>query len=312
MRTLILGAGAVGGYFGARLAQAGRDVTFLVRAGRQALLGHRGLHVSSPHGDIHLERPATRTVEEIDGPYDVVLLACKAFDLESALDTVQHAIGPGTAMLPLLNGMRHLEVLGARFPRACVLGGVATISVDLDAAGRIVQLADAHTISLGALSPSEDAAAQAVVAEFADAGFAVSASRDIELEMWEKWAFIATAAGATCLLRGTVGDIVAAGAQDVVTSLYGECSSIAQAHGVALRPEASARAQKILTAEGSPFTASMYRDVERGVRTEANEILGDLYARGTRTGISAEYPVLRLALAHLLTYEARRRRLAGS
>src|SRR5277367_1488122 len=108
MRTLVLGAGAVGGYFGGRLAEAGRDVTFLVRPAREALLADKGLRVTSPLGDFTNERPQLATAERLGGPYDLVILTAKHYDLDQAIDAIRPAVGPGTAVLPLLNGLIHL------------------------------------------------------------------------------------------------------------------------------------------------------------------------------------------------------------
>src|SRR6202043_1931860 len=110
MRILVVGAGAIGGYFGGRLLQAGRDVTFLVRPRRAAELAKAGLIVKSPHGDVTLAAPATTLSENIRRPFDLVLLSCKAYDLEGAMDSFAAAVGPETMILPLLNGMKHLDV----------------------------------------------------------------------------------------------------------------------------------------------------------------------------------------------------------
>ena len=117
MRTLVIVRGAVGGYFGGRLAQAGRDVTFLVRPRRAALLQANGLSITSPLGDFHLAAPQLATQESLHEPYDLILLSCKAYDLDSAMESFAGAIGPHTAILPLLNGMAHIDALSGSFVR---------------------------------------------------------------------------------------------------------------------------------------------------------------------------------------------------
>ena len=142
MRILVVGAGSIGGYFGGRLLQAGRDVTFLVRPRRAAELAKIGLMIRSPLGDVALAAPPTVTADALRAPFDLILLSCKAYDLQGAMDAFAPAVGPQTAILPLLNGMRQLELLEARFGAAPVLGGQCLISTVLDAEGGILHLND--------------------------------------------------------------------------------------------------------------------------------------------------------------------------
>jgi 2-dehydropantoate 2-reductase len=304
MRILVVGAGAIGGYFGARLLDAKRDVTFLVRARRAAELEKTGLVVKSKLGDIALPPPPTVAAEAIKGPYDLVLLSCKAYDLAGAMDSLVPAVGPETAILPLLNGIAHLEALPAHFDKKNVLGGQVAISLALDAEGHILHLNDGLSLSFGELAGSTSPRVAAIAAEFAAAGIQAGQSESILQDMWEKWTFIATAAGITCLTRASVGDIVAAGGAPIAEALLDEISSIAAANGFAPRSASAQRSRAMLTAAGSPFTASMLRDVEGGRATEADHVVGDLLKRGG----DGNYPVLKIAYAHLKTYEARRAR----
>jgi 2-dehydropantoate 2-reductase len=306
MRILVVGAGAIGGYFGARLLAAGRDVTFLVRARRAAELAKTGLVVKSRKGDLALPPPPTVAADAIEAPFDLVLVSCKAFDLAAAMDSFAPAVGPSTAILPLLNGMGHLDALAARFGKAAVMGGQCAISTVLDGEGRVLHLNDIHLLTFGELDGARSARAAAVAADFANAGFDGGLSEAILQEMWEKWVFIATAAGITCLMRAAVGDIVAAGATDLTLALFKEISTIAADQGFALRPAVVERGRAMLTQPGSPFTASMLRDIEGGRPIEADHMLGDLLKRGgDRPG---GYPMLGIAVAHLKAYEARRAR----
>jgi 2-dehydropantoate 2-reductase len=304
MRILMVGAGAIGGYFGARLLAAGRDVTFLVRARRAGELAKTGLVVKSRKGDLALPPPPTVAANAIKAPFDLVLVSCKAFDLAAAMDSFAPAVGPATAILPLLNGMGHLDALAARFGRAAVMGGQCAISTVLDGEGRVLHLNDLHLLTFGELDGARSVRAGAIAADFANAGFDGGLTESILQEMWEKWAFIATAAGITCLMRAAVGDIVAAGATDLTLALFKEISTIAADQGFALRPAAAERGRTMLTQAGSAFTASMLRDVEGGRPIEADHMLGDLLKRGgERLG---GYPLLGIAYAHLKAYEARR------
>jgi 2-dehydropantoate 2-reductase len=140
MRILVVGAGAIGGYFGGRLLEAGRSVTFLVRPRRAAELANSGLVIKSSRGDATLEHPPTLLAENLRESYDLILLSCKAYDLDSAIAAFASAMGSKTLILPLLNGMRHLDVLETRFGRDHVLGGQCVIAATLDQYHAIVHL----------------------------------------------------------------------------------------------------------------------------------------------------------------------------
>jgi 2-dehydropantoate 2-reductase len=306
MRILVVGAGSIGGYFGGRLKAAGRDVTFLVRARRAAQLAKTGLVIRSPRGDVDIASPPIIAAEHLREPYDLILLSCKAYDLASAIDAFAPAVGPNTAILPLLNGMGHMDALGARFGAGAVLGGQCLISTTLDAEGRILHLASAHYLSFGEQNGEKSARAQAILAALSGAGFDANLSAAILHEMWEKWAFIATGAGITCLMRAAFGDIVAAGAVELTTGLYDECCAIAAANGFPPSPATIERSLGMFTAQGSTISASMLRDIERGAPIEADHIVGDLLRRGEKA--PGNRTLLRIALAHLKAYEARRAR----
>jgi 2-dehydropantoate 2-reductase len=302
MRILVIGAGAVGGYFGGRLLEAGRDVTFLVRPGRAAQLARTGLEIRSGSGDVDLPPPPTIQASALRDPFDVVILSCKSYDLDSAIDAFTPAVGPETAVVPLLNGIRHLDVLDERLGPGPVLGGQCFISARIDEAGRILHLSDVHGLTLGGRFPGQKPRVGAALAALGGARFDARASDQILLEMWEKWVFLATLAGTTCLMRASIGDVVAAGGSELAASLLDECRSIATEAGYPPRPESLERARGLVTAPGSPLTASMLGDVERGARTEADHVLGDLLRRGAGP---ARVSLLQIAYTALKAHEAR-------
>lgn len=311
MRILVVGAGATGGYFGGRLAAAGRDVTFLVRPARAAQLREAGLVIRSRLGDLALRDVKTVTQDALAAPgaapFDVVLLSCKAYDLDSAVDSFAAAVGPSTLILPLLNGMRHLDVLQARFGTQAVLGGVCLIASTLNAQREIVHLNDAHAITFGELGGGVSPRAQAIADAFSDAGFDVRASDRILLEMWEKWVFLASLAGATCLFRAPVGVILATpDGEAIIERLFAECRAIAAENGHAVRDAFLERSRSMLFAAGSTLTASMLRDVQNGSRTEADHVLGDLIRRGGALQSGEALSVLRVVYSQLKAYEAQR------
>ena len=308
MKILVVGAGALGGYFGARLLAAGQDVTFLVRERRAAQLRQHGLRVKSVRGDLALATPPHLLSEQIAQHYDVVVVGCKAYDLDATMASFAAAVGPATLILPLLNGMRHLDQLSARFGAERVLGGLCLISATLDADGMVHHLNDFHALVFGELDGSASPRVAALAAAMAGANFDTRVSTEMRLELWEKWIFIATLAGATCLMRGAVGDIIASGNVSLTKALQAECSAIAANQGYAPRAAASERFQAILTAPGSPLSASMLKDLERGAAVEADHIIGDLLARDAAGAAS----LLKIVYAHLKTYEARRHREAAA
>jgi 2-dehydropantoate 2-reductase len=311
MRILVVGAGAVGGYFGGRLATAGRDVTFLVRARRAEELRNAGLVIRSGRGDLTLRDVKTVQADAIAAPFDLVVLSCKAYNLDDAIASFAPAVGPQTVILPLLNGMRHIDVLKEKFGAQRVLGGQCVIAATLNPEREIVHLNDSAGLTFGELEGGLSARVQTIADVMTVAGFQTSASDAIVLRMWEKWVFLATLAATTCLFRASVGDIL--GAPDgrrVLETMLGECRAIAQHNGFTMGADFDARAQQMLFTP-SPLTASMLRDVENHSRTEADHILGDLLQRGG----PAQQPdgalsLLRIAYNHLKAYEMREARSA--
>ena len=306
MRILVVGAGAIGGYFGGRLVQAGRDVTFLVRPRRAEQIRKNGfaIRVAAERADL-----AVRAIvsEQIEASYDLVLVTCKAYDLESAMDGSAPAVGPETAILPLLNGMRHLDLLSERFGASRLLGGQCVITATLDERGHAVLLGPTATLTFGELNGASSKRTEAIATTMQDAGFAVRLSNVVLLEMWEKWVLLGTFAGMTCLMRGAVGDIVAAGAADLTEALLEECRQIAAAQDQMIRPDVLQRTRALLTQANSTVMASMLRDLERGARTEADHVLGDLLDRQSELAVISP-SLLRIAYLNLKTYEARRAR----
>ena len=306
MRILVVGAGAIGGYFGGRLLAAGRDVTFLVRSRRAVQLARTGIVIRSRLGDVALPAPPAVTADALDQPFDLILLSCKAYDLDDAMVSIAPAIGGQTEILPLLNGMRHLDALEARFGRDRVLGGQCLIFAALDTEGRILHLSDNHSLSFGERDGSRSARVEEIASALSGALFEARLSETILQEMWEKWVFIATGAGITCLMRAAVGDIVAAGTADLAIGLLDKCAAIATAQGFPPRLDFFERTRSMFTAPGSLLTASMLRDIERGRPIEADHILGDLLRRaGSGTDRRS---LLAIAFAHAKAYEARRAR----
>jgi 2-dehydropantoate 2-reductase len=311
MRILVVGAGATGGYFGGRLLAAGRDVTFLVRPERAARLAADGLRIRSGFGDLDLPAPPTALAGTLKDPFDLVLLSCKTYDLDGAMDAFAPALGPGTLVLPMLNGMAHFDVLDRRCGAGRVLGGLCLISSVQDPEGRILHRNRMHGLVYGDRGGVGADRVAAVDAALGGAGFDSRPSGEIIQELWEKWVFIAATAGLTCLMRGTVGDVVAAGGAAFAAALLDECAAAAAGQGFPPRAASLERMRGILTAPGSAVVASMLDDLERGRRLEAGPIIGDLLRRGRERG--GAWPLLELVHLHLQAFEARRERaVSGS
>lgn len=305
MRILVLGAGGTGGYFGGMLAKTGADVTFLVRPKRAEALARTGLVIRTPDGSDAL---AVRTVtaDTVDGPYDAVLLSCKAYDLDSAIAAIAPAVGPATMVVPLLNGLGHYPVLDRAFGPERVLGGLCHIVASVGPEGEIVRQTALHRFTIGERAGGLSARVEALAALCAPAPFQTIASANVIQAAWEKFSFLAAMAAATCLMRASIGAIMAAeGGDAFMRGLYGETRAIAQAAGHLPGEAAQAEALALLTDPGSASTASMLRDIEAGRPTEGDHILGDMARRGRAAGLAA--PLLGLALTHVQAFEIRRR-----
>jgi 2-dehydropantoate 2-reductase len=308
MRVLVLGAGAVGGYFGGRLAQAGSaEVAFLVRPGRKAQLERDGLVIESAStGDARLAVTALGAEDLArSGPWDIVLLTAKAYDLDTAIAAIRPAMGEGTAVLPLLNGLSHIDTLVAAFGEGRVLGGLAKIQAVLSADGVVRHLAAVQILEFGELDGALSDRVQALKQAFDATSVRAEAVTDIRARMWEKLVFLGTLAMATVLMRANLGEITAApGGQAWVDRVLDRNVAIAAAHGHPVRPAALEREYRPFFRASPLAMASMLRDLEAGGRIESDHILGFLLDAARRAGIDAA--LHETAFLHAKAYEARR------
>lgn len=306
MRLLILGAGGIGGYYGARIQQAGNEVTFLVRPARAQQLRQHGLKISSPMGDYQFTPRIVTASDNLHGQYDAIFLSCKAYDLDSALADIEPAVGPETIIIPFLNGVRHLDILDTAFGSERVLGGLAFVSLSLEPSGEIQHLSKFHRLMIGARTEKSSRWLAPLADLLNTTPIEFSLSDDIEQEMWNKFVYICTLAGATCAMRAHVGEILAAKTGEAfITGLLQECADVAGACGHAPAAEALATYRNGLIDPKSTLAASMLRDIKRGGPTEGDHLLGDLFRRGQQAGIAT--PRLEFAWTHLQTYEYKRR-----
>ena len=305
MHVLCLGAGGIGGYFGGRLVESkAADVTFLVRPGRKAQLDKDGLRVESVKGDFTVQVDA-RLAEDVRGPADYVLLTCKSYDLDSAIETIRPAVGPGTAIVPVLNGMSHIDRLNEVFGKERVLGGIASIGITLLPDGLVKHLNDWHTITFGEQDGSMTPRVLALKAAFDRTKMEAAAVPDVIQKMWEKVVMLSTLAGMTTLMRANVGEIVrTADGAGLMRMLLERNAEIAAAEGYPIPEAFMERSQRILIDPASTITASMLRDVERQGPVEADHIVGFMLEKARAHGI--DDMLHRISYTDLKAYELRR------
>ncbi|MBW6398135.1 ketopantoate reductase family protein [Roseomonas sp. HJA6] len=305
MRILVLGAGALGGYFGGRLVEAASaEVTFLVRPARRTTLARDGLRIESPFGA--WRGPVTAlTTDELRPGWDVVLLSCKAYDLEDAIAAIRPGVDGRTAILPVLNGLSHLDRLVDAFGPDRVLGGLAKIQATLAADGLVRQLNDWRWITFGEREGRLSDRVRAIEAAFAPCkGVAARAVPDVMARMWEKLVHLGTSAIGTVLMRAQVGEIVRAGGTPFLHRLLERNAAIAAANGFPVTEAFLAEYRALFADPASAYGTSMLRDIEAGGRTEADHILGFLLEAARRAGVPEE--AHEAALIHARAYDQRR------
>lgn len=305
---VILGAGGVGGYFGARLVEhEAADVTFLVRDMRKTVLMRDGLSVKSPHGNIERVPVDARTAAELAGAApDYLLLTCKAYDLDAAMETIAPVVGPSTAIVPLLNGLAHIERLNRAFSRTQILPGTVSLQVRQNADGTIHHLNDWQFFIVGEQDQGISERVTRLVAALQRAKVTPTASPDIMQNLWEKIVMLATLAAMTTLMRAPVGDIASAPGGAELSHRMLELNAAAAAH--AGHPVPASRLDQwrgMFSDVRSTFAASMLADMMRGGPIEADHIVGDMLERLRAAGLDTTLHAL--SYANLKVYEAKRK-----
>jgi 2-dehydropantoate 2-reductase len=312
MRFLVLGAGALGGFFGSRLIRAGADVTFLVRPGRAAQLQRDGLVVNGQDGDVFREKVKVVQQGQVDGTYDVVLLTCKAYDLDGAIASIAPAMGEHTAVLPLLNGVRHIDALTAAFRRERVLGGLTVINAALLADGTIQQSQVRVNLNVvGELDGRVSDRCNAIKSSLDAGGIPVQIADNILAMMWGKLHGFAAIATIATLTRARAGTIVkTSSGASFVSAVIEECERIVTAAGYPPAPppapDTAAIVRGLYSQPDSTYGPSMLIDMEDGRPTEAEHVIGDLVQRAAQLGLPV--PILTAALCNLQAYEIARMR----
>jgi 2-dehydropantoate 2-reductase len=301
MKIAAMAAGAVGGYFGARMAAAGHDVFFIARGAHRAAIEKNGLKIESVHGDLHLRNVNVTDNPAKVGPVDIVLFAVKLWDTEKAAEQARPLIGPNTRLITLQNGVDSVERIVPILSAAQTIGGIAAIATVIDTPGVIKHTSSFAMMRFGRADQRADATLQA----FADAGNAakldVALADDIERERWQKFIFLTAMAGATSALRSSIGPIVAdPELRGFFRQLMEEAFAIGKAKGVALDPGyIESRMDFVLTKVEPGMKASMAHDLERGNRLELDWLAGKVREFGRALNIPTPasdtvYTVLKL------------------
>ena len=305
MKFLILGAGAIGGYVGGRLTEAYRDVTFLVREARRDQLDRDGLRIESVYGDF-AGPVKTITRDGLTPDYDLILLTCKAYDLDDAIDAIAPGVGPDTMVIPILNGLGHISTLNERLGTEHVLAGTVKISVARMADGTIKHMNDWCWLHFG----EQGGGISDRVAALRDAldgatGLEPVALENAMKEMWEKMVHLATAAGMTSLMRANVGQIVRTEEGASLFRHFLETTAeVARRAGYPPSDAFMENYRALFADPASKYATSMLRDIEAGNPTEGEHILGMLLETAREAGI--DDPLLATAYAGVKAYEARR------
>jgi 2-dehydropantoate 2-reductase len=309
MRILILGAGGTGGYFGGRLVQSGADVTFLVRPERARRLKENGLVIRSPVGDAEIQ-VETILAGEAARKFDIVLVTCKAYDLDSATDAIEQHVEAGAVALPIMNGMAHNDRLRERLGHGRVVGGIVQCSTTVNAFGEIEHLNPMARLVFGAFADQPnhleiDPVLDDFLAVTSKAKFTSRRADPIDQNLWEKWVMLATLAGMTTLMRASVGEIMSTkSGSELMAEFLAETSAVATEAEYPPSPDYLKSVRELLFDRNSGFTASMLRDMEAGGPIEGDHVIGDMYRRARDAGLDAH--LLRVAYCHVQAYEARR------
>lgn len=302
MKMLMVGAGGIGGYFGARLLEKGEDVTFLVREGRKKKIEEEGLRVNSRHGDLHLQ-PALLTKTMQAEPFDIVIISTKAYQLEQAIEDIRPFVGEQTMILPLLNGISHIDQLVSAFGEEAVIGGLCFIETTIGEDGSIVQTSPIHQLVYGDRGGKGAARIEKLKSHFDGTKAEFVLSEDIDQDMWHKYMFITAMSGITSLMESPIGPIrELPSGQTAIQSLLEELEAVMTAIGAPIKKGiATIQLDKVNSLDDS-MKSSMQRDMEKGQGIEADHLQGHLIEKARQADIPV--PVLETVYTKLKLYEA--------
>ncbi|MEH7886563.1 ketopantoate reductase family protein [Bacillus sp. JJ1609] len=303
MKILIVGAGAIGGYFGGRLLEKGEDVTFLVREKRRQQLRDNGLIVESVHGNMHNAEPKTILAGENAEPFDVILVSTKSYHLAGAMESIRPYVGTETLILPLLNGIAHLDALTEEFGAEKVLGGLCFIETTLDENGRVIQTSPIHDLVFGERNGEKTERIMKLQAAFEDTNANFRLSENIEQEMWHKYLFITSLSGITSLFRSPIGPIrEQPQGMETIKNLLHETINIMKSLDAPLAEQVLEATLARMNEIGYSMKSSLQRDMEKSLPTEGDHLFGYLLETAIKLGLLA--PTLSVIYANAKIYES--------
>ncbi len=286
MRIVIMGAGGLGGYFGARLAVAGNDVAFVARGAHLAAIKQDGLRVTSARGDLHLHDVVATDNPASLKPADVVMVAVKLWDTETAAEAVKPLVRPGTAVVSFQNGVSKDDTLVRILGREAVIGGVGQIGVVIASPGVIAHTGTMAKLSFGELDNTRSARVEALLAACTAAGIDAEIPDDINLATWQKFAFLVGMSACTSTMRSTIGPIRSnPQSRDFLRDVVGEVVAVGRAQGVPLAEDFADQRMAAIDTLPAQMTASMQGDLARGNRLEVPWLSGAVVEMGKKLGI---------------------------
>lgn len=305
MKILIVGAGAIGGYFGGRLLEKGEDVTFLVRDNRRKQLKENGLVVESIHGNMTFADPKTLFAGEKADSFDVILVSTKSYHLAGAVNSIKPYVGAGTMIVPLLNGIAHIDVLTEAFGAEKVLGGLCFIETTLDVNGKVIQTSPIHDLVFGERNgeKTERILKLQAVLDGTKANFRLS--ENIDQEIWHKYLFITSLSGITSLFRSPIGPIrEEQHGVSTIQSLLRETAGIMEGIGAPLADNIAQATFAKLNEIGYGMKSSLQRDMEKSLPTEGDHLFGYLLDHASRLEVPA--PTISTIYANIKIYDQNR------
>jgi len=288
MRIAVMGAGGVGGYFGARLAQAGHDVAFVARGAHLAAMRERGLTVRSALGDVHLPSPVATDDPAALSPVDIVLFAVKLWDTEPAAQAIRPLIANGGVVVPFQNGVDSVERIGAIVGAERVMGGVAQIAATIAEPGVIGHTGTMARLRFGPVLAAQRPVADALLAACNGAGIDAELVVDIRRALWEKFVFLAAFSGLTSVARQPIGVLRAdADMRNVLEAAMREAWAVGRAQGIALADDFVAQLMSFADGLPAEMKSSMLNDLVAGNRLEAPWLCGAVARMAMAAGVPA-------------------------